>query len=299
MEKIGNKNSSRHGEQMKIKIWGCRGSLPTPGPETQRYGGNTTCVEVRSASGQLMIIDAGTGLHNLGKEICNENDSKDIRFFFTHSHWDHLLGFPFFRPAYRADYTLTFCSGPHAQDTIKGFLSHQMQAPFFPVELDSLSAQMVFNCDNPCHEDRFCCFKDLQVKAFPVNHSNGGFGYRIIEDGRIFAFAPDNELDYHHEGGPGRAEFVELFRNADLLIHDAQYTDEDYQRTRGWGHSTFSATVDLAIEAGVKRLGLFHHDPDRSDAALDAQLEICQERIRSAGSSLDCFITAEGMTINI
>ena len=284
---------------MQIKIWGCRGSLPTPGPDTQRYGGNTTWVEVRSASGQIAIIDAGSGLHNLGKDICNRGGPKNIRFFFTHSHWDHLLGFPFFRPAYRSDYTLTFCSGPHAQDTIRGFLSHQMQAPFFPVELDSLSAQMVFYCDNPCREDRFCCFEDLQVRAFPVNHSNGGFGYRVMEGGRIFAFAPDNELGYHHEGGPSRDEFVELFRGTELLIHDAQYTDEEYTRTRGWGHSTFSETVDMAIEAGVKRLGLFHHDPDRSDDALDELFEICRKRITAAGSNLECFLATEGMTLEI
>lgn len=284
---------------MKITIWGCRGSLPTPGPATQRYGGNTTCVEVMSASGHVAIIDAGTGLNNLGKEICSNDGPKSIRFFFTHSHWDHLMGFPFFRPAYRSDYTLTFCSGPHAQNAIRDFLSHQMQAPFFPVELESLNAQMVFYCDNPCHEDRFCCFEDIQVRAFPVNHSNGGFGYRFIEDGKTFAFAPDNELGFHHEGGPSRDEFVELFRDTDLLIHDAQYTDEDYKRTRGWGHSTFRETVDMAIEAGVKRLGLFHHDPDRSDDALDGLLEICQKQIAAAGSSLECFIATEGMTLEI
>lgn len=284
---------------MKITIWGCRGSLPTPGSATTKYGGNTTCVEIRSTSGQIAVIDAGTGLNNLGKKLCRENGTKKIRFFFTHAHWDHLLGFPFFRPAYSSDYTLTFCSGPHAQDTIKGFLTHQMQAPFFPVELAALNATTEFHCDNPCHEDRFCCIGDLQVRAFPVNHSNGGFGYRIIENGKVFAFAPDNELGYHHEGGPAPEEFVELFRGADLLIHDAQYTDEDYRRTRGWGHSTFMETVDMAIESGVKKLGLFHHDPDRSDDALEEQLELCNNRIRSAGSNLECFLTAEGMTIEI
>ncbi len=284
---------------MKIKICGCRGSLPTPGAATQRYGGNTTCIEVRSTSGEIAIIDAGTGLHNLGKELCAEAGVNKVRFFFTHAHWDHLLGFPFFRPAYRSDFTLTFCSGPHAQDAIRNFLSHQMQAPFFPVELEALSSTMVFECDNPCHEDRFCCFGDLQVKAFPVNHSNGGFGYRFIENGKTFAFAPDNELGYQHPDGPDRAGFVKLFADAELLLHDAQYTAEDYNRTRGWGHSTFAATVDLAMEAGVKRLGLFHHDPDRSDDDLERQVEFCRQRIRAAGSDVDCFAAAEGMILHL
>lgn len=285
---------------MEIKIYGCRGSLPTPGPATQRYGGNTTCIEVRSASGEVAIIDAGSGLHNLGKDLCADHAVKRVRFFFTHAHWDHLLGFPFFRPAYRKDFTLTFCSGPHAQDTIRNFLAHQMQAPFFPVEMDALSATMVFECDNPLQEERACrCGAQLQVQAFPVNHSNGGYGYRVFEDGKTFAFAPDNELDFHHPDGPDRAEFVALFRNADLLIHDAQYTDTDYQVKRGWGHSTFAATVDLAMEAGVKRLGLFHHDPDRSDDDLEQQVEFCRARIRAAGSSVDCFAATEGMLLQL
>ncbi|NVN98461.1 MAG: MBL fold metallo-hydrolase [Geobacteraceae bacterium] len=284
---------------MQIKICGCRGSLPTPGRSTLKYGGNTTCLEIRSNQGQLVIIDAGSGLHKLGNELVSEVSQKHIRFFFTHSHWDHLMGFPFFPPAYRSDYTLRFCSGPHSQDTVKNFLSHQMQAPFFPLELDNLNANMIFHCDNPCHEDRVCNFDELGVKAFPVNHPNGGFGYRIIEEGKVFAFAPDNELDYHHEGGPDPDYFVDIFRGVDLLIHDSQYNDEEYKKTRSWGHSTFNSTVDLAIKAGVKRLGLFHHDPDRTDEELDEQLAICQERIRMAGSSLDCFVATEGMTLTL
>jgi ribonuclease BN (tRNA processing enzyme) len=158
---------------------------------------------------------------------------------------------------------------------------------------------MVFHCDNPCQEERFCCCGDLQVKAFPVNHTNGGFGYRVMENGRIFAFAPDNELGYHHPQGPDRSEFVRLFSNVDLLIHDAQYTDEEYKHTRGWGHSTFAETTDLAMEAGVKKLGLFHHDPDRSDDDLEQQVDFCRARIRAAGSRLDCFAAADGMILNL
>lgn len=284
---------------MEISIYGSRGSLPTPGPATQIYGGNTTCIQVRSASGEIAIVDAGSGLKDLGTELAAAVEPRRVRFFFTHAHWDHLLGFPFFRPAYRNDFTLTFCSGPHAQDTIRNFLSHQMQAPYFPVELDALNATMVFHCDNPCQEDRNCICADLQVRAFPVNHSNGGFGYRFIENGKVFAFAPDNELGYQHPDGPDRSEFVTLFAHADLLIHDAQYTDADYNITRGWGHSTFSATTDLAIEAGVKRLGLFHHDPDRSDDDLDRQVAFCRDRIRAAGSDIDCFAATEGMLLNL
>lgn len=284
---------------MKIKIWGCRGSLPVPGAATLRYGGNTTCLGVSSASGQQIIVDAGSGIHNLGNALLRDGGPKELRFFFTHAHWDHLLGFPFFTPLYLPGYQLTFCSGAHAQGAIKKFLSRQMEPPFFPVDMSAFRADVSFHCDNPCHEQKSCCIGDLNVTPFPINHPNGGFGYRFNEGERSFIFVPDNELSFHHEDGPGRDEFVELFRGIDLLIHDAQYTAEDYRRTRGWGHSTFADTVDLALAAGVKRLGLFHHDPDRSDDDLDRQLSWCRKRIREAGSDMDCFAVAEGMELEL
>lgn len=284
---------------MKITIWGCRGSLPVPGPTTLRYGGNTTCLGISSASGQLIVVDAGSGIHNLGNELVRAGGPKKVRFLFTHAHWDHLLGFPFFSPLYHPDYCLTFCSGHHAQGTISKFLTHQMEPPYFPVDMDACRAEIRFHCDNPCDEERCCCLGDMDVLPFPINHPNGGFGYRFGEGGKSFVFVPDNELDFHHEDGPSRADFVALFRGADLLIHDAQYTADEYRRTRSWGHSTFAHTVDLALEAGVRRLGLFHHDPDRSDDDLERQLAWCRERISAAGGSLECFATVEGMTIDL
>lgn len=283
---------------MKIRIWGCRGSLPVPGASTLRYGGNTTCVSVSSDSGQTIVIDAGSGAHNLGKALLAAGGPRELRFFFTHAHWDHLLGFPFFSPLYTPGYRLTFCSGAHAQGAIEAFLGHQMEPPFFPVDLGACRAQVSFHCENPCRETRSCCIGDLRVEPLPINHPNGGFGYRIGEGEKSLLFVPDNELSSPH-GGPSRDEFVALFRGADLLIHDAQYTADEYRRTRGWGHSTFFDTLDLAVDAGVKRLGLFHHDPDRSDADLELQLALCRQRAREAGSMLDCFAVAEGMELEL
>jgi phosphoribosyl 1,2-cyclic phosphodiesterase len=284
---------------MKIKIWGCRGSITTPGLHTVRYGGNSTCLEVRSGDGKIFIIDAGSGVRNLGKALRREADTSDIRFFFTHPHWDHLSGFPFFEPAYIDRFNITFCSGPHAQDTIHKYLTHQMESPYFPVEFSYLKARFNFRCENHNREDIDCPLSCMQFRALPLNHPNGGYGCRLIEHGKKFIFLTDNELGFHHKGGLTPAEYVELCRDADLLLHDAQYTDEEYKYTRGWGHSTYKDATDLAIQAGVKRMGLYHHDPDRSDDDLDRQLDLCRKQIKQAGSHVECFACAEGMVLEL
>ena len=158
---------------MKIKIWGCRGSIPTPGPATLRYGGNTTCVEVRTSRGQLIIIDAGSGLQNLGWVLPQKKEATQIRFFFTHSHWDHLIGFPFFQPAYSENSSITFCSGPHAQNSIRTYLTHQMQAPYFPVDFNILRAKFDFRCERPHMEPGHCRLDGLEVSPLSLNHPNG------------------------------------------------------------------------------------------------------------------------------
>jgi len=282
---------------MKIKIWGCRGSLAVSGADSSRYGGNTTCLEIRSESGAVIIVDAGSGVHNLGKSIRQEKDIAAIRFLFTHAHWDHLVGFPFFEPAYFSDYSLNFCSGRHSQDSIRCYLSHQMTAPFFPVDFSQLKAHFTFHCDNPCNDSLHCRCGGVEFHAFPVNHPNGGCGYKFMENGKTFIFVPDNELGFSHENGPAREEFVKLFRNADLLIHDAQYTDAEYRHTRSWGHSTYADATDLAVDATARSFGIFHHDPDRTDDDLDRQVEFCRQRISAKGADTHCFAVREGMEI--
>jgi phosphoribosyl 1,2-cyclic phosphodiesterase len=284
---------------MKIKVWGCRGSIATPGPTTLRYGGNSTCLEIRTDAGQVMVVDAGSGLRNLGKALRQEKAVAAIRFFFTHSHWDHLAGFPFFEPAYFEHYTITFCGGPHAQDSIQKYLARQMQAPFFPVDFGLLKANFDFRCERPHVEPGHCRIGGLEVCPVSLSHPNGGYGFKFIERNRTFVFLTDNELGSQHEGGLSRAQYVEFCRGADLLVHDAQYTDAEYRVTRGWGHSTFSDAVDLATEAGVGRLGLFHHDPDRTDDDLDRLADLCRERICKLGSAVECFACAEGMVLEL
>jgi phosphoribosyl 1,2-cyclic phosphodiesterase len=286
---------------MKIKIWGCRGSLATPGRQTLRYGGNTTCVEVRTQDGREIILDAGSGLYKLGKSLVAESAFAPVLMLFTHAHWDHLCGFPFFDLAYLPQCEITLCGGPAAQKSLQTYLGRQMEPPYFPVPFERLQARIDYGCEcsRPCEGKiaamncgRFC-------RSIRLNHPNGGYGFKLQEQGKTFVFLPDNELGFHHENGPGFADFVEFCRDADLLFHDAQYTDAEYERTRGWGHSSYADAVRMACEAGVKRLGLFHHDPTRTDDDLDRQVECCREQLRNAGSGVDCFGCAEEMVIDL
>lgn len=284
---------------MKIRTWGCRGSIATPGPTTLRYGGNSTCLEIRSRTGQTIIIDAGSGLRNLGSLLIREKETAPIRFFFTHSHWDHLVGFPFFRPAYSEHFSIGLCNGPHAEDTILKSLNHQMKSPFFPVDFRFLKARFEFRCERGHGEYGNCRCHGLEISQTPLNHPDGGYGYKFMENGKTFVFLPDNELGFRHETGLSREQYVEFCQGADLLFHDAQYTEEEYTRARGWGHSTFGEAVDLGLEARVKCLVLFHHDPDRTDEDLDRQVQWCRERIRMAGSAMRCYAAEEGTTIEL
>lgn len=282
---------------MRIKIWGCRGSITTPGLNTIRYGGNSSCLEIRSAEGHVVIVDAGSGIRNLGKALKNEGSLSEIRFLFTHSHWDHLAGFPFFELAYSDRYHITLCDGPHSQDSIRKYLFRQMEAPFFPVDFSQLRAKFNFNCEHQkC--DGYCPLGEaMQIRAIPLSHPNGGYGFKFVEHGKIFVYLTDNELGFQHEGGLTPTEYIDLCRGADLLLHDAQYTTEEYKQTRGWGHSTYLDATDLAVKAGVKRFGLFHHDPDRADDDLDRQADICRNYIKQLGSQVECFACSEGMEI--
>jgi phosphoribosyl 1,2-cyclic phosphodiesterase len=269
---------------MKVKIWGCRGSITTPGMDTNRYGGNSTCLEIRSDDGRVFVVDAGSGLRNFGKTLRYEPAVSEIRFFFTHSHWDHLVGFPFFEPVYSNRYMITLCNGPHGEGVLQQYLSRQMEAPYFPIDFSNLKATFNFGCETERKESGYCPLGSFRCTAFPLSHPNGGHGFKFMDNGKTFVFLTDNELGFQHQGGLTRDEYVKLCEGADLLLHDAQYTDEEYKCRRGWGHSTYRDAVGLAIEADVKRLGLFHHDPDRTDADLDRQAQLCRTQISRPGA---------------
>jgi phosphoribosyl 1,2-cyclic phosphodiesterase len=287
---------------MKVRIWGCRGSITSSGPDTLRYGGESTCLEVTTDSGRVIIIDAGSGIRNLGKEILGSGNRTEFTILLTHSHWDHLAGFPFFRPAYFSKYSFKLCGGPAAQDSVMRYLMHQMEPPYFPVDFSILKAKFTTGCRcdlGNCDGSLPGVGTSVMCRSIPLNHPNGGYGFRFSSGDSSFVFLTDNEIRYHHEGGLDRSAYVEFCRNAGLLFHDAHYLESEYEKTRGWGHSTFKDAVDLAMEAGVRRLGLFHHDPDRTDDEIDREVDDCREYIHGAGSAMECFACAEGMSLSV
>jgi phosphoribosyl 1,2-cyclic phosphodiesterase len=249
---------------MRIRLWGVRGSTPTPEPRNSRYGGNTCCIEARLADGTLIILDCGSGIRGLGKSLVGEFGERPIEgsVFLTHFHWDHIQGIPFFLPLYRQGNTLLFYSvlrsGSGLRETIEG----QMANPYFPVNMETMGAlRRFYNLDEqPINVGR------AVLRFAPLNHPQGCVGYRIEAEGGVFVLATDNE-----PGSPAHDKALrDLVRDADVLVYDAQYTPEQLAgEKKGWGHSSWLEGIRIAQECNVKNLILFHHDPDSDDDYVD------------------------------
>jgi phosphoribosyl 1,2-cyclic phosphodiesterase len=277
---------------VRIKVWGCRGSVPSPGGDTSRYGGNTTCVEIRLADGSLVVIDAGSGIRNLGRQLAR-GQGQVIHLLLTHAHWDHVQGFPFFLPAYLKSFTLQVWGGPRSAATLRSYLRQQLTPPYFPVKYAELGARIRFP-PSPQAEIRI---GGARIQSIPLAHPDGGYGFRFLEDGRSFVFLTDNELGHRHPGGLTPGRYAEWCRGADLVMHDAQYTPEEYRLTRGWGHSTFQAAAQLCRAAAPKRFCLIHHDPQHTDPELDRFARDFRRTVGRDGA--ECFAATEGMEIQV
>ena len=269
---------------MIIRCHGARGSIPVSGPEYLKYGGDTTCLEIRTRNDEIIIVDAGSGIRRLGNRLIEE-ERYHYHLIFTHSHLDHILGFPFFKPIYHPKAVIHLMGCPTTQGNIRKLLSKAMSAPLFPIKFDDLQAGIDYDV-----ECRFDFEIDL-VKIVPVNlnHPNGGMGYKFIEKGKSFVFLTDNELGGKHRNGRTFEEYVAFSKDADLLIHDSEYTEEEYRITRGWGHSTYPEALRLAQKAHVKRFGLFHHNQNRSDADLERIVDECRSINADKHIDMDCF----------
>ena len=254
---------------MRITFWGVRGSIPCPGPDTVGVGGNTSCVEVRAGKA-VLVFDGGTGLRLLGKRMLKEMPFT-AHLFFSHVHWDHIQGFPFFDPAFVPGNVIHLYGGNNVSRTLEETLAGQMDHPSFPVHLAEMGAQMVFHSVSgvtPVEVDAGDGTKAV-VRAAPGNHPNGVWAYRVEHAGKSVVYATDTE--HYAVVDP---KLTNLAQDADILIYDAQYTPEEYAGKSGgipklgWGHSTYEEAVKLAQASGVKRLVLYHHDPMQSDAAV-------------------------------
>ncbi|MEF2146057.1 MAG: MBL fold metallo-hydrolase [Desulfovibrionaceae bacterium] len=234
-------------------------------------------------------MDAGTGVRALSNLLMAEGHA-DFTFLFTHAHWDHIIGFPFFKPLYSPQSRILIRGCPLEQGNMETLLSRVMSPPFFPVPFESLRAEVRYeeHCDGPLVVD------SMTIRTIPLSHPNLGVGFRFDEDDRRFVFLTDNELGLRHHGGRTFGEYVAFCQGADLLVHDAEYAPEEYPERRGWGHSTYAQALDLAEAAGVKRLGLYHHNQERSDKAVDELVARCRALVLERGLDVKCFAVAQG-----
>ncbi len=279
---------------MIITCWGARGSIPVSGDEYIRYGGDTTCLEIRTKNDEIIIIDAGSGIRRLGNRLISENRFH-YTMLFTHAHWDHIMGFPFFRPIYSKKTHMTMFGCPFAQASVKHMISKIMAPPNFPVNFEDIRADIDYH--EAC--EMVFTLHSMTITPIPLSHPNQGVGYKFVEDGRSFVFLTDNELAFKHPGGADFQQYRDFSADADLLIHDAEFTEEEYKKTRTWGHSVYTDALRLALEARVQKFGLFHHNQERSDEGIDKMLADCQKTVARTNSSMECFALHQGMDIKL
>ena len=279
---------------MKVRVWGCRGSLAAPGPETLRYGGNTSCVEVRGEDGDVVVLDAGTGMRPLGVALEHEGVER-IHVLLSHLHLDHLQGLGFFRPLFRTDREIHLWGPSSPVQSLHDRIATYLSPPLFPVSLVDIPARIEFH-DAP---EEPVQIGSLTVGATPVTHQGPTVGYRIEEDGRSLVYLPDHEPGLGADFGERPADWVSgyhLAQHADVLLHDAQYSDDEYRRHVGWGHSAIGHVVAFARKAAVRRLVLFHHDPYHPDHELE---DLVAEAQRLWGAEPAVIAAWEGMTIEL
>jgi phosphoribosyl 1,2-cyclic phosphodiesterase len=292
---------------MYVKFWGTRGSVPTPGPDTVVYGGNTSCIEVQ-AGDETIILDAGTGIRLLGLDIVRRpNPPKTIHILISHTHWDHIQGFPFFAPAFSDKFDIHIHGSQGTGHDIEKVLSFQMEDDYFPLSFLELSSSIAF------HDIGEVPFSlgDVRVEFSFLNHPGLAMGYALLHDGKKVVYCPDVEPFRHNVLSDDTAvdlkiqdyvqdldaKVIELARDADCLLIDGTYTEEEYLTHPGWGHSSFVDSIRVGAEANVRRIFLIHHDPGHDDAFLDGMLKKAQAFAASTGKPLECHLGREGLAL--
>lgn len=291
---------------MKVRFWGTRGSIATPGPSTIRYGGNTSCVELRVGN-HIIILDAGTGMRELGNSLLKEFPSQPltIHVFISHTHWDHIQGFPFFLPAYQPQNTIHLYGPPGRDKSLDKILAIQMDSDYFPVELGAMSPNIQIH---EMRED--ITIDDLTIRHFYLNHPALCLAYRVSDGHTNVVYATDNEpyqgTLFRQAQNPSTAsdfptyldeKFIDFLSPADLLIGEAQYTTEEYKEKRGWGHSPLESVVRFAVQANVKKFALFHHDPVHDDDFVDGMVQEAKQLTVLYNGTTECVGAREGLEI--
>ncbi len=280
---------------MKARVWGCRGSLATPGPETLRYGGNTSCVEVRLDDGSVMVLDAGTGIRPLGL-LLEAEDVREVHVLLSHLHMDHLQGLGFFKPLFDANVAVHIWGPSSPTRTLSDRIATYLSPPLFPVTVSQLPSKLTFH-DAP---EEAWTIGSGTVMAVNVAHQGPTLGFRIEDGGRSLAYIPDHEPSVGVDLrtlGPDWISGAQVAHAVDVLLHDSQYSEEEYPRHVGWGHCSIDHVVTFARLAEVKRLVLFHHDPLHTDDQLDALGERARQLWDGAEGALD--LAYEGMEIDL
>ncbi len=281
-------------KDISIDFWGVRGSVPSPGSETIRYGGNTSCISI-TVENKILILDAGTGIRDLGNSMIEQSDLK-IFVIITHTHWDHIQGFPFFTPIYQPNRPVYMFPTLHKKNLVLSSLIDQMDGAHFPLTPDQIPSNFNFITEDPLE---FLSKNGFYMELVPMNHPGGAFGYKIKFDDTVICYFTDNEIDPPYPKSIELNELTEQCKNADVLIHDAQYTEDDMPFKHGWGHSLISQVTDLGKTAKVKNLVYFHHDPDSTDDELDAQLEKVSKTLQENGSSVKPYFAYEGLKLTL
>lgn len=279
---------------MKITFYGVRGSIPTPGADYVRYGGNTACVHVELANETDIILDAGTGIRLLGKALINKQSP--IHILLSHNHWDHIQGFPFFTPIFQPNRKISVVPGI-VNDGNQTAVIDQMNGSLFPVPFEALAADISIDAIAPSVNEWVC--GGATVRRMPINHPGGGCAYSITTETAKVVYLTDNELYPPYKKSSDFLEFVEFCRDADLLIHDAQYMLTDMPAKSGWGHSVAEEAVKLAMAGNIKQLALYSHDPERTDDDVDEIIDHCKLFIDAAQAPLTLFASAEGQVIQL
>lgn len=298
-----------------LRFWGVRGSYTAPFDTHLETGGNTSCVEVRVGD-HVLVCDAGTGIIPFGNEMLRQSRIRELLIILTHYHWDHICGLPFFVPAFIKDWNISFFGPGQNRKDIEEHVSAQMRAPYFPVGTETWLANVKYL--EPPREGRLQ-YGPIEITYHSVHHPGTTYGYRMNVNGKSVLYVSDNECLFldksiRQKYGEFSAEEQELLsrmqqeeyeaeirliEGADILIHDAQYTLDDYKKKRGWGHSCYIDTVNTAIDAGVKQLYLYHHDPNYNDEVIRKIYNHCLEIIQDRNSSLKCDVAREGMKLDL